>query len=439
MSHITDPIHAALVELRSDRGRQAIADAWTRWTGLEVEVETAVVWTTYRPHHKGRIVLDLTITTAAGKPEFRQMMFVVDPPGTERQPFDWNDLPDDVFPPLQISPWNATGWTIPHVPRPSGLADLMRPTTLADILGCPTELVGEPELVRLVPMRRALIRTSVGDETIFVKSYAGERSFHRSVTGLRAAGDLPVAVPDLIAVDTERLTFIMQGLPGVELSSLVGCDDLNKALHATGTALAAVHQADAGLAGHRSGVAETTDIAQLLVADLAAIEPRLAGRIEVVADQLTREYEALEPVTTGPIHGKCFGDQILYDASTGQVSIVDWDDAKRGDPHFDLGRLIAHLGFLVATDGQPVDLAPLLDGYRKSKGRVCPRRLHWHVAAAVLLRGKISLLRPLADEWYDRLARLVDLVETLLEPDATSRDDVDALLAAVTSPKGPTR
>ncbi|MEM9651176.1 MAG: aminoglycoside phosphotransferase family protein [Actinomycetota bacterium] len=439
MSHITDPIHAALVELRSDRGRMAIADALTRWTGLKVQVETAVAWTTYRPHRKGRIVLELTVTIAGGRPEARQMMFVIDPPGSEPQPFDGTDLPDDVFPPLRISPWNATGWTVPHVPRPAGLADLLRRTTLADMLGCSIESVGEPELVRLVPMRRSLIRTAVGDGTVFVKSFAGERSFHRSVAGLQAACDLPVAVPDLLAVDTERLTFVMRGLPGVELSSLVGCDDFNKALHATGTALAGVHQSEAALPCHRSGAAEIEDITQLLVADLAAIEPRLAGRIEAVADQLTREYKTLEPVATAPIHGKCFGDQILYDATTGRIAIVDWDDAKKGDPHFDLGRLIAHLGFLAATEEQAIRLGPLLDGYRKNHSRICPRRLHWHVAAAMLLRGKISLLRPLADEWYDRLARLVDLVETLLEPDATSRDDVDALLAAVTSPKGPTR
>ena len=440
MSYVTDPVHAALIELRSDRGRMAIAEAWTQWAGTEVEVETSVAWTTYRPHHKGRIVLDLTITAADGEAEHRQMMFVVDPPGTDPPPPEASDLPEDVLPPLRITPWNVTGWTVPHVPRPAGLADLMRPETLADVVGCPVESVGEPELVRLVPMRRSLIRCRIGEETVFVKSYAKPSSFQRSLVGLRAATDLPVAVPELLAVDPERSTFVMGGLPGIELSSMIDSgDDLDEALRATGTALAAVHQAEAGLTGSRSGAAETNDITQLLVADLAAIEPRLAGRIESLADRLTQECATLEPITTTPVHGKCFGDQILFDPPTGAISIVDWDDATQGDPHFDLGRLIAHLGFLTGDVDQPVQLDPLLDGYRESQGRICPTRLHWHVAAATLLRGKISLLRPLADEWHARLARLVDVVDELLEPGAPARHDVGALLAAVTATKGSVR
>lgn len=434
MSCVTDPVHAALTELRSVRGRIAIADAWAQWAGTEVEVETSVAWTTYRPHHKGRVVLDLTITTADGEVQNRQMMFIVDPPGTEPPPFDPTDLPADVLPPMRITPWNATGWIVPHVPQPAGLADLMRPETLADLIGCQVETVGEPELVRLVPMRRSLIRTRVGEATVFVKTYAKHSSFHRSLVGLRAAAELPVAVPELLAVAPDRSTFVMSGLPGVELSSIIERgDESAEALHATGRALAAVHTAESGLGGFRPGAAETDDIVDLLVADLAAIEPRLADRIATLADRLTQEHAVLEPVTTTPVHGKCFGDQILYDRSTDGISIVDWDDAVLGDPHFDLGRLIAHLGFIAGELDHAVELGPLLAGYRENQGQICPTRLHWHVAAATLLRGKISLLRPLADEWYARLTRLVDLVEQLLEPDATTRHDVGALLDAVAS------
>lgn len=440
MSCVTDPIHAALTELRSERGRIAIADAWAQWAGTEVEVETSVAWTTYRPHRQGRMVLDVTITTDDGEVQDRQIMFVVDPPGTELRPLDPIDLPEDVLPPMRITPWNATGWIVPHVPQPAALADLLRPETLADVIECPVETIGEPELVRLVPMRRSLVRTRLGETTAFVKSYAKHSSFRRSLVGLRAASELPVSVPELLAVAPDRSTFVMSGLPGVELSSMITRgNELAEALHATGRALAAVHTAEWGLAGFRSGAAETDDIADLLVADLDAIEPRLADRIATLADRLTRAFAMLETVAATPVHGKCFGDQILYDRSTGGISIVDWDDAVLGDPHFDVGRLIAHLGFLARELDHAVELSPLLAGYRENQGSICPTRLHWHVVAATLLRGKISLLRPLADEWYARLTRLVDLVEQLLEPDTTTRHDVGALLDAVASTNGVVR
>ncbi|MCP4086736.1 MAG: phosphotransferase, partial [Actinomycetia bacterium] len=103
-------------------------------------------------------------------------------------------------------------------------------------------------------------------------------------------------------------------------------------------------------------------------------------------------------------------------SSTGLISMVDWDDATQGDPHFDLGRLIAHLVFLADELELEVELGSLLNGYCQGQGEICPARLRWHIAAAMLMRGRISLLRPLADNWHARLVKLVGVVESLLEP-----------------------
>ncbi|MCP4086733.1 MAG: aminoglycoside phosphotransferase family protein, partial [Actinomycetia bacterium] len=241
------------------------------------------------------------------------------------------------------------------------MVDLMRPETVAGLLGCPVDLIGELELIRLVPMRRSLIRTRVGQDTVFIKSYAKCSSFESGVAGLRAAATLPVSVPELLAVDGARSTFVMSGLPGVELSTLIdNQDEFDAALYATGLALAAVHNSEMRAGGNRLDTAETDDIVRLFVADLASIDPRLAGRIESLAMCLARQSQDLEPIAPRPLHGECFGDQILWDSSTGLISMVDWDDATQGDPHFDLGRLIAHLVFLADELELEVELGSLL-------------------------------------------------------------------------------
>ncbi|MCP3857970.1 MAG: aminoglycoside phosphotransferase family protein, partial [Actinomycetia bacterium] len=383
MTHVTDPVHTAITALRSDRVQVALGDAWVQWLGIEAEVETSVVWTAYRPHRKGRVILDLSCTEAGGEVRHQQMMFVANPPGAEPPPLAEDEFPPHVLPPVRAQPWNAIGWPVPYVPQPAGLVDLMRPETVAGLLGCPVDLIGELELIRLVPMRRSLIRTRVGQDTVFIKSYAKCSSFESGVAGLRAAATLPVSVPELLAVDGARSTFVMSGLPGVELSTLIdNQDEFDAALYATGLALAAVHNSEMRAGGNRLDTAETDDIVRLFVADLASIDPRLAGRIESLAMCLARQSQDLEPIAPRPLHGKCFGDQILWDSSTGLISMVDWDDATQGDPHFDLGRLIAHLVFLADELELEVELGSLLDGYCQGQGEICPARLRWHIAAA---------------------------------------------------------
>jgi aminoglycoside phosphotransferase (APT) family kinase protein len=109
-----------------------------------------------------------------------------------------------------------------------------------------------------------------------------------------------------------------------------------------------------------------------------------------------------------PIHGNLFGDQILYDAKAEpgrRVGIVDWDSWSHGDPHYDLGRLVAHLIFVRRSQGFPggegAAVEALLNGYRSVAGAdaIDPQRLHWQIATALLLRVKISSVRKLVPGW----------------------------------------
>ena len=416
MTFATDPIYAALRELRGERGRDAIARAWRGWLGVDVAVDTAEQWIAYRPRRRGRVVLDVQITIAGGQRADHQILFVVDPPNAESRPLGTGHRRPGVLPPFRVDPWNATAWVIPHVPQPAHLAELLEEEVLADLLGTAPDEIHGTELIRYVPMRRSLIRTSARNRIHLVKTYARGAKLGRALDGFRAARGLPFAVPRITAVDTERSTFAMTEVDGEELSSLLADPTHGPmALRVTGEAMALLHGSGITPRGVRNARAEIDDLEDLLAADLAALEPRLADQIRALTGRLEAELPNLEPTNHVPIHGKFMGDQVLVDTTTRQAAIVDWDDATCGDPHFDLGRLLAHLRFLGEERGGAVDIEPLLDGYRAAGGTIDFDRLRWHLAAGYLLRGKISLLRTLAPDWLDRLRSMADEVEAMLD------------------------
>jgi len=147
--------------------------------------------------------------------------------------------------------------------------------------------------------------------------------------------------------------------------------------------------------------------------------PAIAGRLDAILTQLD---PLPVPASCRPIHGNLFGDQILYDetAPSRRVGIVDWDAWSLGDPHFDLGRLIAHFRYLGLLKRPPSDavaqcVAALLEAYEEAGGAPLDRRsLDWHVAVALLLRAKISSLRKLRPGWPRHFDLVVDEAERIL-------------------------
>ena len=432
MSFATDPVYLALNELRGERGRDAIAHAWRGWLEVDVAVDTTERWTAYRPRRRGHVVLDAQITMPEGQRTDQQILFVVDPPDSDGRPLGADRQHVGVLPPFRVHPWNATAWVIPHVPEPMRLAELLEDEVLADLLGTAPDEIHGTELIRYVPMRRSLIRTSARNRIHLVKNYGRGANLGRALDGLRAACGLPFAVPRITAVDAGRSTFAMSEVDGVELSSLFADPTHGPlALRATGEAMALLHGSDIELPGVRQARAEIDDLEDLLVADLAQLEPRLADQVQAITGRLGAELSNLAPTNHVPIHGKFMGDQVLVDTTTRQAGIVDWDDATCGDPHFDLGRLLAHLRFLGEERGDAVDVAPLLDGYRAAGGAIDLDRLRWHLAAGYLLRGKISLLRTLAPDWLERFRSLADHVEGMLD------GAVDVVATEVSAPAMP--
>ena len=76
---------------------------------------------------------------------------------------------------------------------------------------------------------------------------------------------------------------------------------------------------------------------------------------------------------------------------------------------------MANVIFLALPSPTPPAVGALASGYRAGGGAIDPARLTWHVATALLLRAKISALRPLPAGWMNQIAWSVERTESLME------------------------
>ena len=274
-----------------------------------------------------------------------------------------------------------------------------------------------PELIRLVPRRRALFRYDVPGTakptTLFIKVYDPE---HARLAGenlqLMASatrrGELGFRVPRVLSYSSRRRALVMKKLRGRPLTSIA--ENGVEVFSAVGRALAGLHGSDLEPPGRWSPDDELAAL-RLAIAEVTRALPAVADKSKSIVEALQRQRRRLDFDHTVPIHGNLFGDQILINGD--QVGIVDWDDLCRGDPLYDVGRLLAHLMFVWQRLGTPRPdqewrTNALLAAYEQCIGcGIAQPRLRWHVTTALLMRAKISALRPLPATWMKDIAASV--------------------------------
>jgi len=74
-----------------------------------------------------------------------------------------------------------------------------------------------------------------------------------------------------------------------------------------------------------------------LADDWQQLDPALADPARAIA----RAYRSPDADRTTWIHGDFYAQQVLVDAA-GTAALLDFDEAGPGDPHRDLGNLVAH-------------------------------------------------------------------------------------------------
>ena len=414
MSYLDDPVFRAVRALRDpDRWAPILGRVLPAWqdepaSGLDIRVH----YLNYKPFERARLAL-----SAIGG-ETAELVFEVG----GRPPSDAAGTAG-----FSVAELGAHGWALKDAPRLDGVSTLRDPEALRRIAGPALGLGPEPieiELLRYVPRKRAVLTIVQRDKPgrLYAKLARPQdaddlASCFQAVDRIAGTGAFAFRTPKVMAYLPDLHTVFMSEVPGRPFTEVIGRAD-STPFAAVGTALASLHRS--GLRPEAEWTIEhQLDDLQRHLAGMARALPWLAERIDALVAQLSALAPAPFEGKGRPIHGNLFGDQILWDGS--RIGIVDWDRLAWGDPLYDLGRLLAHQIYETALSQGSPDTArgcanALIGAFvRAANCRIDQARLGWHVAVELLLRAKISALRPLSTDWPEHCARAVTECERLID------------------------
>ena len=306
--------------------------------------------------------------------------------------------------------------------RLSGLAQLAntrgREGLLREIVSERPDLWGADfELVRYRPGRRCVGRLLVeGQCEAAIKFYAEPEYATASINSRAFVCKDSLKVPRVLGDSPRHRAIAIEWLSGGLLFDLLADSafDLD-CVRRVGVALAQLHeQASPGLR-RLSPTAETEPL-WTAARDVQGVCPELGPR----AQGLARKLSALEERAESPrcsIHGDFSPRQVLLDGS--EVGILDYDDARYGDPAIDLGHFAARLQRRRLREALPaaeIDAVfeALLDGYRAIRALPLRGSIARYTAAA-LLRLAPHPFRKREDDWPWRTEELLTLAEACFE------------------------
>jgi aminoglycoside phosphotransferase (APT) family kinase protein len=321
--------------------------------------------------------------------------------------------------------------TIPHLAAALDI-DVMR-ERLSGLLEAPAgELdLAEPELMRLKPGSRALVRYRAaisGDPLDLVGKIRAKGADRRTPVlheALRAAGldgeaHHGVGVPGSHGVVAEMHLWLQDAVPGrMAADFLLPGGDTTPSARA-GVALARLHRTSVPTDRTWTFAQETEVLEQALFAAQKAL-PGEAGRIASIAGKARLLISSLAPGPVTGLHRDYYPDQVLIDGE--RAWLLDLDLYALGDPAIDLGNYVAHIAelalrrhgdaaaldehaaaFLQAYGGH----VPLPDGLRVKMMKVFSLCRHIHISMRIKSRRDSTLpLIGICETWLDNLLDVV--------------------------------
>lgn len=256
----------------------------------------------------------------------------------------------------------------------------MRPR-LAELLGAdPTSFaLAEPELIRIKPGLRALIRyrAALGGTTLELigkmRFHALDRRTPALHDALRAAGldgtaAHGVGVPRIFGTIPELHIWFQEVVPGrLAADYLVPGADVAPSARA-GAALATLHLAAVPADRDWTSAQEAEVLARALEAASRAV-PSEARRIAAIGAEAEKMLLGLDAARASCIHRDYYPDQVLVGRD--RCHILDLDLYRAGDPAIDVGNYLAHIRELALRrhgrgDALDAHAAAFLDGYRSA-------------------------------------------------------------------------
>lgn len=415
---------------------------WETCTGEQLQtVQITPGLTYYCPFAQARLVAEVTLVAAQKhQPVALTLFFQVcssAQSASEQIQQHKKSLPDGVMPGFIIPDWNTAVWVLPYTPCLQALSNLLQPDYFCSHLVDPQDLsacCGEypaPHLFRYVPFKRAVLtwKHPKTSQCYFIK-LCNETEFSDVVAHFQKIYDASTAfsfaVPQPVKFDAKTRSLSMRALSGQQLSSIMieSNEALNQQIfYRVGVALAELHHANLDLSISWTPMKEMTTFTKAM-AEVKLALPDARPALDRTLAQLTQVAETLDFRQGHPIHANLFGDQILCHRGLEgdfQLGIVDWDTLSCGDPHYDIGRLMAHYIYLAGRYNLSASMVrtsidTLIFGYEATVNwtldRVC---LTWHASMQLLLRGKISSLRKLPDQWQNHLHFAMTEAERIIE------------------------
>jgi thiamine kinase-like enzyme len=435
MNYSTDPVFQAIQHICNPNAIEPIlAKTWEHWLGQTPQsIQVKPTLSYYRPFDCARIVAEVTVETEKGATPFTSHSFFntfADAAIVRQQVNQGYELaipPNAALPVFEIAEWQTVVWSLPHAPCLPELTELLQPEVFCPLLIHPSDLPADiadypaPQLFRYVPFKRAILTwdSPCKDQRYFIK-LCTEAEFPKVVSNFtqiyNLSDRLSFDVPEPIAADPTTRTFSMRALAGQQFSMIMR-QTQPKSFEQVGRVLAELHHADLYPIATWTASKELKTFGKAMKEVKLAL-PHLSGAIDRATTVLTAMAERIAFPSTYPIHANLFGDQILY--SPDKIGMVDWDTLSFGDPHYDVGRLIAHFIYLagrkqLATSDVKTCIEALLQGYESKTDWAIDRTcLAWHITMQLLLRSKISSLRKLPLNWQDHLEFAVAEAEWLM-------------------------
>ena len=248
----------------------------------------------------------------------------------------------------------ASARTIPHLD--AALDTVVMRERLSEMLDAPAaELdLAEPELMRLKPGSRALVRyrASLGGLRLDLVGKIRAKGTDRRTPALhdllRAAGldgEAPhgVGVPSSRGVIDDMHLWLQDAVPGRMVTDflLPGGDTTSSAR--AGTALALLHRTSVPTDRFWTFAQEIEVLDRALDAAQKSL-PGEARRIAAIAEKARPMISSLEPGPVTGLHRDYYPDQVLVDDE--RVWLLDLDLYALGDPAIDLGNYVAHIAEL---------------------------------------------------------------------------------------------
>jgi hypothetical protein len=439
MSYANDAIFQTVQQIRTPLAVQEVfSKAWRQWAGKkpqEVRIEPGQ--TNYKPFRRARVMAKAFVLPANDQPEVKLNLFFHVFTGADAARKEIRSkirhakdlLPCDGPPVFLVPQWRTVVWTLPNAPKLRKLFHLMDAKNFRLLTANTTSepLIGHdspPKLLRYVPRKRAILTWQHPDT--FCRYYAkifnkkdGSRAARnfKQIDEAHKRGELVFAVPRIVSYNPTCRTLLMTEVKGRPFTELMH-RPLPGHFARLGPILANLHSSY--VQPERTWTPnKELGVLTWHMQDFKIAVPRLSEQLDAVIARLYAVSERLAFMQNAPIHGNLFGDQILY--SSDGIGIVDWDSLSMGDPLYDVGRLIAHLIYIAGREGiSPTTVSAcaevLFRSYEEQTTQsIDPECLSWHVATQLLLRGKISSLRKLPEEWQEHLAFVITEAEHVLD------------------------